>query len=103
MADGSTGEDSCVMLLEMLGTASVTPSRQAARTEASEIVEKTLAQLPADYRDAVRMYDLENRSAADTAAAMHRSVGAFHMLRSRAHVRLKSLLGSASQFFTDPG
>lgn len=97
------GEESYIELLEMLGTSSATPSRQAARAEAAEIIEQSLAVLPSDYRNAVRMYDLQGLSAAEAAAAMGRSIGAFHMLRTRAHSRLKSLVGGAARFFTDAG
>lgn len=93
-------EDSCAVLLEQLGGTSTTPSRHAARGEAAAILKAALRKLPADYAMAVRQYDLEGRAMAEVAAAMERSEGAVHMLRRRAHDRLRELLGSASQFFS---
>jgi RNA polymerase sigma-70 factor (ECF subfamily) len=97
----SAERDSSTALLELLGGSSTTPSRQAARGEAQRIVEQALGKLPADYQRAVRLYDLDGLSAADVAAAMGRSVGAFHMVRVRAHDRLRELLGSSERFFSD--
>jgi RNA polymerase sigma-70 factor (ECF subfamily) len=94
------GVDSYVGLLDCLGVHTATPSREAARRDAAAILESAVAKLPEDYRTAVRLYDLEGRSVADVAARMSRSVGAVHMLRARAHDRLRHDLGAASQFFT---
>jgi RNA polymerase sigma-70 factor (subfamily 1) len=98
---GPANEDSYVGLLELLGTTSTTPSRQAAHHEAAEIVETALGKLPVDYATVVRLYDLEGGSPSEVAEHMGRSVGAVHMLRHRAHDRLRRLLGSASKFFSD--
>lgn len=95
------GDDSYVALLEILSAGSLTPSRDAARREAAVFIDEALKKLPGDYERAVRMYDLEGRSAAEVAASMGRSVGAVHMLRARAHERLRDVLGSASKFFSD--
>ncbi len=94
------GEDSLAALIDMLGVTSATPSRDAARNENAQILEAVLAKLPPDYAAAVRLYDLQGRSAKEAAAELNRSVGAFYILRSRAHDRLRALLGSASQFFS---
>ena len=53
--------------------------------------------LPADYRTAVRLYDLEGRPVAEVAGTMGRSAGAVHMLRARAHERLRAFLGTPSK------
>lgn len=95
------GEDSYVELLDLLGSDSRTPSRTAAKQEVVRIVDTALGELPADYGTVIRLYDLEGRPPADVAASMNRSVGAIHMLRSRAHVRLREMLGSSSNFFSD--
>ena len=50
----------------------------------------------------IRLYDLEGRPIAEVAAEMGRSSGAVHMLRARAHDRLRELLGPESAFFTNP-
>jgi RNA polymerase sigma-70 factor (ECF subfamily) len=94
-------EESCVALVEMLAATSATPSRHAARGEISRVVEKVLEQLPPLYARAVRLYDLEGRSIADVARELGRSAGAVHMLRARAHDRLRAMLGSESRFFSD--
>jgi len=90
-------EDLSVALLELVGRTTTTPSRDAARREASEILESALDRLPADYGRAVRLYDLEGRSSKQVANALGRSVGAVHMLRLRAHNRLRELIGAESR------
>lgn len=92
--------DSYVGLLECLGVTTTTPSREAARRDAAAILETAVARLPEDYKTAVRLYDLEGRPVSEVAATMGRSVGAVHMLRARAHDRLRQDLGTASQFFS---
>jgi len=96
-------ENSFVALVELLGTTESTPSRAAARGESEQIIEQTLSALPPDYERVVRLYDLECRSAQEVAEQLGRSSGAIYMLRARAHERMRSELGNASQFFTDPG
>ncbi len=92
------GEDSYVALLELCGAATTTPSREAARHEARDLLEAALRRLPPDYEQVIRLYSLEGRPASDVASAMNRSVGAIHLLRLRAFERLRSVLGSGSVF-----
>jgi RNA polymerase sigma factor (sigma-70 family) len=94
------GADSYAGLLDCLGVTSATPSREASRSDASALLNAAIARLPDDYQAVVRFYDLEGRPVADVAAAMGRSQGAVHMLRARAHDRLRFELGNASQFFS---
>jgi RNA polymerase sigma-70 factor (subfamily 1) len=96
-------DNSFVALVELLGATESTPSRAAARDESEQIIERTLSALPPDYERVVRLYDLECRSAQEVAEQLGRSPGAIYMLRARAHERMRSELGNASQFFTDPG
>ena len=96
-----SGEDSFAGLLGLFEATSATPSRHAARKETAEIIAEAIASLPPDYATAVRLYDLEGHSAREAAAGMNRSIGAFYILRARAHDRLRFLLGSASQFFSN--
>jgi RNA polymerase sigma-70 factor (ECF subfamily) len=96
------GEDSYVALVEMLGATSGTPSRQAAGAEICGIMEDMLERLPPDYRSVIRLYDLEGLEIADVAKKLGRSAGAIHMLRARAHDRLRDLLGSETNFFSRP-
>ncbi len=96
-------QESFVALVEMLGSASTTPSRVAAADESVRLLEHALGTLPPDYERVVRMYDLEGLSAQEVGEQLGRSSGAIYMLRARAHERLKKLLGSESRFFSDPG
>src|SRR5437867_2981515 len=77
-----------------------TPSGLATSRDASSVLEAAIQRLPPDYRIAVQLYDIEGRPIAEVAAAMSRSIGAVHMIRARAHDRLRHELGSASQFFS---
>lgn len=88
------------LLEQLVGTGS-TPSRHSARDEAVGILNDVIGKLPPDYGKVVRLYDLEERPAEEVAFSMGRSVGAVHMLRVRAHERLRELLGSESRFFSD--
>jgi len=94
------GADSYVGLLECLGVTTTTPSREVARRDTAAILETAIARLPEDYKTAVRLYDLEGRPVSEVAANMGRSAGAVHMLRARAHDRLRQDLGTSSQFFS---
>ncbi|MCB9858421.1 MAG: sigma-70 family RNA polymerase sigma factor [Phycisphaerales bacterium] len=91
-------EDSLVGLYEMLEAGMSTPSRQLRRKEACELLESSIRLLPDRYADVVRRYDLECQPIADVATALGKSAGAVHMLRARAHDRLREQLGSASGF-----
>ncbi len=98
-----SGQQSMVMLVEMLGGVSLTPSRDAARGEGVDLLAKAIDALPRDYARVVRGHDLEGKPASELAQELGRSEGAIYMLRSRAHARLKELLGSDSKFFTKQG
>ncbi len=98
---GGAGENSYVALVELLGATSTTPSRHAARDEASRLIHHILAQVPDDYRTVVQLYDLECQEIGVVASRMGRSPGAVHMLRARAHDRLRALLGADTDFFSN--
>jgi RNA polymerase sigma-70 factor, ECF subfamily len=93
------GADSQDILLAELGVTTTTPSRHATRQERSTRLNAALDALPEDYAKVVRMYDLEGLPIAEVAERMGRSSGAIHMLRARAHDRLKPLLGTESAWF----
>ena len=95
MQDGSY-----VMLLEHLGWTSATPSRVAAVREAKQMLADKLARLPELYQQVIRLYDLEGLPPQEVADALGRSVGAVHMLRVRAHGRLREILGPRSKYFS---
>ena len=95
------GEESFVALYEHVAATDTTPSRHAARNEVCAAVEWALLQLPEQYRLVVRMYDLEGRPMIEIAHLLQRSVGAAHMLRKRAHDRLRELMGNATRYFSN--
>jgi RNA polymerase sigma-70 factor (ECF subfamily) len=94
------GEDSYVALVDLLGATSATPSRDAAQREAGQLIETVLQRLPPDYGTVVRLYDLEGHEISEVCRRMSRTAGAVHMLRARAHDRLRELLGEADRFFS---
>jgi RNA polymerase sigma-70 factor (ECF subfamily) len=94
------GADSTADLFAQLGVTTTTPSRYATREERSTLLNTALAALPDDYAKAVRLYDLEGLPIAEVAERMKRSTGAVHMLRARAHDRLRHLLGPESGWFS---
>ncbi|MFH1418881.1 MAG: RNA polymerase sigma factor [Planctomycetota bacterium] len=96
-----TPEASTITLLETLGCTTATASRCAADREAQRLLESAIARLPEAYRQVVRMMDLEDRPVRQVAEALGRSAGAVYMLRSRAHDRLREVLGPESRFFSD--
>lgn len=94
-------EDSLVGLYDLLGAGtSATPSRQVRRQELCGFVEKAIDALPDRYARIIRMYDLEGRPIAEVAEAVGKSTGAVHMMRARAHDRLREEIGSSSRFFS---
>jgi RNA polymerase sigma factor (sigma-70 family) len=97
---GTDGSASVVGLFDALGFTTTTPSRVAAVDEMKSALEQALAELPEDYANAIRLYDLEGRPIAEAAQCMRRSPGAFHMLRARAQEQLRALLGPASKYFS---
>ena len=94
-------DESQTALLEQIGCLSATASRQAAGKESKALLLQAVARLPETYQSVVRLYDLEGQTPQEVARALGRSVGAVHMLRARAHDRLRELLGSGSRFFSD--
>jgi RNA polymerase sigma factor (sigma-70 family) len=69
--NGWTG-DSMSELYDLLVQTTSTPSRHAARNEASAGLEHAIRQLPAIQQRVVRLYDLERRPAEDVAAQIQR-------------------------------
>lgn len=94
------GGTDAIEFLDVLAASVSGPSRRIQREEIQDALERALAQIPADYASAVRLLDLQGLSPAEAARLMGRSPGAVHMLRARAHDRLRELLGRESQFFT---
>jgi len=90
-------------LLDELSAGLTSPTRAAARSEARERLETALMSLPADYANVVRAHDLEGRPMAELAAELGRSLGALHMLRQRAHDRLRAHLGAPQRYLSGAG
>jgi len=92
-------DESLVGLYNLLVTESGTPSRQVGRRELVGLLDDAIAGLPERYAEVIRLYDLEGRPIDEVAERLGRSPGAVHMLRARAHERLRVQLGSASGLF----
>jgi RNA polymerase sigma-70 factor (ECF subfamily) len=99
--DAQRDDSSYLNLFELCGGTATTPSRDAARRELKDVIETALRKLPPDYERVVRLFNLQGRPAAEVAQEMGRSVGAVHLLRMRAHERLREALGSSSRYFSD--
>jgi RNA polymerase sigma-70 factor, ECF subfamily len=91
--------DSTWELYAQLGVTTTTPSRYATQDERVSHLNAALETLPDDYGQVVRLYDLQALPIAEVSQQMKRSTGAVHMLRARAHDRLRELLGSESAWF----
>jgi RNA polymerase sigma-70 factor (ECF subfamily) len=94
-------EQSRSALLATLTGSSATPSRVAASREAETLLTQAIEKLPDDYRAVVQLYDLDGQPVDRVAEHLGRSKGAVYMLRSRAHDRLRAILGTESEFFSD--
>jgi RNA polymerase sigma factor (sigma-70 family) len=97
---GAEGEGARTLLAE-LATSTTTAGGLAARREAADLLRAAVAKLPRSYREVVERCDLEERDVRAVAAERGSSPGAVHMLRSRAHDRLRELLGFAADSFQD--
>lgn len=97
------GDESYVALLDVVGLTTNTPSRNVALGEAATAIEQAVNLLPEDYATVIRRCDLQGTPVSEVAAEMGRSVGAVHMLRARAHERLREKLGTESMYFSRVG
>lgn len=97
---GSGGPDAEQSLVETLTGGLPTPSRQVGQAELRAVLAAALRELPPDYAEVIRLYDLAGCPIDEVAARLKRSTGAVFMLRARAHDRLQELLGSSSQYFS---
>lgn len=93
------GDESTVELFELLGVTTTSPSRVLASAEMKLALAAALQSLPEDYARVIRAYDLEGKSIGEAADTCGRSAGAVHMLRARAHARLREILGE-NPFFS---
>lgn len=88
------------LLINLADPTGATASSCVATSEGERLLLAAIDDLPADYREVVKMCDIEGRSAREAGAALGRTTGAVHMLRTRAHDRLRELLGSPSRFLS---
>ena len=94
--------ESYTTLLASLSASGTTPTRHASREEAKAIIDAALDELPPDYGKVIRLYDLEGLPIDEVAKSLDRRRGAVHMLKARAHERLRELLGDPTRFFSHP-
>jgi RNA polymerase sigma-70 factor (ECF subfamily) len=80
----SPEDASITSLLAHLPASRRSPSQSAAAHELVALLERSIAQLPDDYRNAVTLRHIEGLDVATTARRMNRTPGAIHMLCSRA-------------------
>lgn len=98
--DAVGSNDTYVDFFDVLSSSGTSPSRNVGRAEVNTLVQELVAALPDVYRTAVQMYDLDGAPISEVANALGRSPGAVHMLRARAHDRLRTSLGSEGNYFT---
>ncbi len=97
---GAGSDESYVGFLESIGFTTTTPSQHLGRNELRQALDEAIRLLPGDYAVVLREYDLMERSAAEVAERLQRTVGAVYMLRARAVDRLRDLLGRDPIFFS---
>ena len=93
LTHGAQGESARTLLLAMAGDHPTAGSVAASHEQIRGML-RAVSQLPASYRQVIEQVDLAERSVADVSQEMNRSPGAVHLLRSRAHDRLRELLGA---------
>lgn len=96
-------EKSMIALLDLVAAPARTPSSVAAHAEGVEVLQAAMRQLPEDYRRALWMMHIQERSAADVAAELGRTEGAIRVLCHKARKRLGEILGNRSRFLSSSG
>lgn len=91
-----TPEDSTIALLNDFRVYERTPSQSALSRELLELLQKSLTQLPREYREVLHLRYLEDLPVATVAQRMAKSEGAIHMLCQRGlhvlHTKITQLL-----------
>lgn len=93
---GQVDQSSYDSLLATIAGEGLTPSGETVRLERHRLLIEAIERLPPTHRQAIQRFDLEGGSAAATAEALGRSIGAMHMLRARAHRMLKELIDASA-------
>lgn len=91
-AHAPVGDESYSALVNQLAVTTSTPSRVVIRDELRASVDAALRQLPQDYEQVLRLYELAGLSGEEVAEHMGRSHGAVRMMLARARERLAELL-----------
>lgn len=99
----TSDEGSLLALFDLLDCDNLTPSQATAVKERAARLKDAMEKLPATYRAAVQMYDLDGEDIERVAEKLNRRPGAVFMLRARALRMLRDLMGTPSQFFTGTG
>lgn len=93
-------DDSMVALFDQVASGGRTPSRSVARLEVIAGVQQALAELPEQYREAIRLVHVEGRSAADAARLLGRTERGVHGLVRRGMAELRRGLGDLERFLS---
>lgn len=96
----AAGADSFTNFVSSLAGTGTSPPSAAGRSDVQGCVKAAMKELPPIYADVVQHYDLDGKSIDEVCKIVGRSRGAVHMLRARAHDRLRELLGTASKYFS---
>jgi RNA polymerase sigma-70 factor (ECF subfamily) len=83
---------SAIALGQMIAAPSASPSRIASRRESAVILADALTRLPPEYREVLVLNHLEGVPLAEVAARMGRTPGAVRGLRTRAILKLRTLM-----------
>ncbi len=94
--DGSSYAD----LVERVVYADASPSREAARHEASAILAAQMWRLPEDYRRVLQWRFVQGLAVAEVAKRLDRTEPAVHTLCHRALKKLRALMGSPSKYLS---
>jgi RNA polymerase sigma-70 factor (ECF subfamily) len=85
-------DQSSMVLGRLIAGPDSSPSRIAARREAAVVLADALTRLPDDYREVLVLFHLEGLSLGDVANRMGRTVSSVRGLRTRAALKLRTLL-----------
>jgi RNA polymerase sigma-70 factor (ECF subfamily) len=92
--------DSLVNLLDLITSASTTPSRKLARQEGLAALQIHLASLPQEYREVIELRHLQGLSREAVAERLGRSADEVRGLLYRALKKLRDALGQSSLYLT---
>lgn len=88
---GADGSSARTLFHSIVGEGA-SPSAIVDEDEQVSRMMEAMQQLPGSYARVIQLFDLEEGDVETVAAMMGRSKGAIHMLRMRAHARLRELL-----------